>query len=265
MAEKVPKTFQENSRNQFGEASDVYCKLDCLPSRMFGRQGQRCSGNGYLIHRTGQIKAMIQVAIVEDDKEILQALENLLNDDPEIVVTKTFYDAESFTAAFYDLNVDVILMDIGLPGKSGIQTIAELKQKRPNIQYIICTIYDDDEKVFQSLCVGATGYLVKNTTSDKLSDAIRTAFNGGSPMSASIARKVVQSFQKRKMRTDEAELLTPRQWEILNLLDQGFRYKEIAEKLDLSFETIRTYCRNIYDVLQVHSRTDALNKVFPKN
>ncbi len=207
---------------------------------------------------------MIQVAIVEDDKEILQSLVNLLKDDHEISVVKTFPDAETFTAAFHDLAVDVVLMDIGLPGKNGIQTIAELKQKRPGIQYIICTIYDDDEKVFQSLCVGATGYLVKNTTSDKLSDAVRTAYNGGSPMSAGIARKVVQSFQKRQVQANEAEVLTPRQWEILNLLDQGYRYKEIAGKLDLSFDTIRTYCRNIYDLLQVHSRTDALNKVFPK-
>jgi DNA-binding NarL/FixJ family response regulator len=207
---------------------------------------------------------MIQVAIVEDDKEILNSLVTLLKDDNEIVVIKTFPDAESFSDAFHNLNVDVVLMDIGLPGKNGIQAIAELKQKRPHIQYIVCTIYDDDEKVFQSLCVGATGYLVKNTTSGLLTDAVRSAFNGGSPMSASIARKVVESFQKRQKVANEVELLTSRQWEILTLLDQGFRYKEIADKLNLSFETIRTYCRNIYDVLQVHSKTDALNKVFPK-
>jgi len=207
---------------------------------------------------------MIQVAIVEDDKEILQSLVDLLKDDPEIFLKKTFPDAESFIASFHDLNVDVVLMDIGLPGKNGIQAVAESKTKRPQVQYIMCTVYDDDESIFQSLCMGATGYLVKNTTSDILSEAIRTAFNGGSPMSASIARKVVQSFQQRKIQAGEAELLTQRQWEILNLLDQGFRYKEIADKLDLSFDTIRTYCRNIYEILQVHSRTDALNKVFPK-
>jgi DNA-binding NarL/FixJ family response regulator len=155
-------------------------------------------------------------------------------------------------------------MDIGLPGQSGIQAVAKLKSRKPKVQFIMCTVFDDDEKIFQSLCMGATGYLVKNTTSDKLSDAIRNAFNGGSPMSASIARKVVQSFQQRKVHADEADLLSPRQWEILNLLDQGFRYKEIADELNLSFDTIRTYCRNIYELLEVHSRTDALNKVFPK-
>lgn len=207
---------------------------------------------------------MIQVAIVEDDIEISQSLANLISMENDFLLVKSFPDAESFINSFMDLNVDVVLMDIGLPGQSGIQAVAKLKPRKPNVQFIMCTIFDDDEKVFQSLCMGATGYLVKNTTSDKLSDAIRTAFNGGSPMSAEIARKVVQSFQQRKVQSDEADLLTSRQWEILNLLDQGFRYKEIAGKLDLSFDTIRTYCRNIYDVLQVHSRTDALNKVFPK-
>jgi len=208
---------------------------------------------------------MIQVAIVEDDLEISQSLASLVSSENDFVLVNTFRDAESFINVFMDLNVDVVLMDIGLPGQSGIQAVAKLKPRKPNVQFIMCTIFDDDEKVFQSLCMGATGYLVKNTTSDKLSDAIRTAFNGGSPMSAEIARKVVQSFQQRKVQSNEAELLTSRQWEILNLLDQGYRYKEIAGKLDLSFDTIRTYCRNIYDVLQVHSRTDALNKVFPKN
>ncbi|HKR06465.1 MAG TPA: response regulator transcription factor [Bacteroidia bacterium] len=207
---------------------------------------------------------MIQIAIVEDDKEILQSLLNLLKADNEITVTKTFSNAETFIAAFTDLNVDVVLMDIGLPGKNGIQAVAELKPKRPKVQYIMCTIYDDEEKIFNALCVGATGYMLKNSSVAEISDAIKTVYNGGSMMSASIARKVVQSFQSRKVQSNEIENLTARQWDILNYLDQGYRYKEIADKMNLSFETIRTYCRNIYDVLQVHSRTDALNKVFPK-
>ena len=207
---------------------------------------------------------MIQIAIVDDDAEITQALADLISRENDFVLVKTFPDAESFIQAYTDLNVDVVLMDIGLPGQSGIQAVARVKPRKPHVQFIMCTVFDDDEKIFQSLCMGATGYLVKNTTADILSDSIRMAFNGGSPMSASIARKVVESFQQRKVQTDEAEMLSPRQWEILNLLDQGFRYKEIADKLNLSFDTIRTYCRNIYEVLQVHSRTDALNKVFPK-
>ena len=207
---------------------------------------------------------MIQVAIVEDDKEILQSLINLLSVDNDIVVTNTFLSAEAFITAFPDIHMDVVLMDIGLPHKSGIQAVAEMKPRRPNVQYVMCTIYDDDEKIFNALCVGATGYLLKNTSASEIAEAIKTVYQGGSMMSATIARKVVQSFQNRKIQSKDLENLTPRQWEILNFLDQGYRYKEIAEKMHLSFETIRTYCRNIYDVLQVHSRTDALNKVFPK-
>lgn len=207
---------------------------------------------------------MIQVAIVEDDKEILHSLISLLSADKDIVITKTFLSAEAFISAFPDLQIDVVLMDIGLPHKNGIQAVAEMKPRRPKVQYVMCTIYDDDEKIFNALCVGATGYLLKNTSSLEIAEAIKTVYQGGSMMSATIARKVVQSFQNRKIQSKDLENLTPRQWEILNFLDQGYRYKEIAEKMHLSFETIRTYCRNIYDVLQVHSRTDALNKVFPK-
>ena len=207
---------------------------------------------------------MIQIAIVEDDKEILQSLINLLEPQSEIVVVRTFPNAELFISAFVDLNVDVVLMDIGLPGKNGIQAVAELKPKRANVQFIMCTVYDDDEKIFNALCVGATGYLLKNTSQSEIIDAIKTVHKGGSMMSASIARKVVQSFQQKAIQSEEVQNLTPRQWEILHLLDQGFRYKEIADKMNLSFETIRTYCRNIYEILQVHSRTDALNKVFSK-
>lgn len=207
---------------------------------------------------------MIQVAIVEDDKEILESLITLLSSDNEIVLTDTFSDAEKIISSFLETQVDVVLMDISLPGKNGIQAVAELKPKRPNVQFIMCTIYDDEEKIFDALCVGATGYLLKNTTSNELVNAIKTVYNGGSMMSATIARKVVQSFQTKKVEADVVSMLTPRQWEILNLLDQGYRYKEIADKMNLSFETIRTYCRNIYEALHVHSRTDALNKVFQK-
>lgn len=208
---------------------------------------------------------MILVALVEDDPEIKDSLLSLLQGSQEIVVAGTFSNAEKFMDAFTTLTVDVVLMDIGLPGKSGLQAVAELKPKRPEVQFLMCTVFDDDDKIFNALCVGATGYLLKNTSLAELTEAIRTVYNGGSMMSASIARKVVESFQKRRTQSSEIEGLSPKQWEILNYLDQGYRYKEIAGKMNLSFETIRTYCRNIYDHLQVHSRTDALNKVFPRS
>jgi DNA-binding NarL/FixJ family response regulator len=126
----------------------------------------------------------------------------------------------------------------------------------------MCTVFDDDERLFDSLCVGASGYLLKNTSGIELQEAVKQVYHGGSPMSAAIARRVVQSFQKRKADAEDMVQLTPRQLELLTLLDKGFRYKEIAGKLNLSVESVRTYIRNIYDLLQVHSRTDALNKVF---
>jgi DNA-binding NarL/FixJ family response regulator len=207
---------------------------------------------------------MIQIVIVEDDKEIMNSLLEILKAEKDFSVLKTFFDAETFISEFPKLNVDVVLMDIGLPKKNGIQALAELKPKKPNVQFIMCTIYDDEDKIFDALCVGATGYILKNTSLAEISEAIKTVYKGGSMMSAAIARKVVESFQNRKIQSSEVSVLNSRQWEILNLLDQGYRYKEIADKMNLSFETIRTYCRNIYELLQVHSRTDALNKVFPK-
>lgn len=208
---------------------------------------------------------MIQIAIVEDDLEILDSLKKIIQEDSSIDIVRTFPNAESFIDDYKVLELDVVLMDIGLPGKSGLQAVAELKPLRPNVQFIICTVFDDEEKIFSALCLGATGYLLKNSSLNEISDAIRTVYHGGSMMSASIARKVVESFQLRKTQAKEIEMLNSRQWEILQLLDQGYRYKEIADKLNLSFETIKTYCRNIYELLQVHSRTDALNKVFPKS
>ena len=207
---------------------------------------------------------MIQIAIVEDDKEIRESLMEILKYEKDFFISRTFDDAESFIGDFLNLQVDVVLMDIGLPRKNGIQAVAELKPKRPAVQFIMCTIYDDEDKIFEALCVGATGYLLKNTSLAEISEAVKTVYHGGSMMSASIARKVVQSFQNRKIQSADVEILSPRQWEILKLLDQGFRYKEIAGKMNLSFETIKTCCRNIYELLEVHSRTDALNKVFPK-
>ncbi|MFT3910059.1 MAG: response regulator transcription factor [Ferruginibacter sp.] len=226
---------------------------------------QRLRINFHSCYKLLNYEYMIRVAIVEDDKEILSSLLEILKEDTDIVVVKTFTTAETFISAFMDINVDVVLMDIGLPGKNGLQAIAETKTRKPGVQFIVCTVFDDDEKVFNALCVGATGYILKNTSAIELSDAVHTVYKGGSMMSATIARKVMESFQSRKVQAGEIENLTARQWEILNYLDRGFRYKEIADKMNLSFETVKTYCRDIYDVLQVHSRTDALNKVFLKN
>jgi DNA-binding NarL/FixJ family response regulator len=155
-------------------------------------------------------------------------------------------------------------MDINLPGKDGIKTVEALKSIKPKVQYLMCTSYEQPEKIFESLCAGATGYLLKNCTPESLLQAIKEIYNGGSPMSPQIARLVVTSFNQNQKAIAEFELLTEREKEILQLLAKGFQYKEIAGKLFLSVETIRTYVRHIYEKLQVHTRTDALNKIFPK-
>lgn len=206
----------------------------------------------------------IRVAIVEDDPEMQVALKEIIESSENLLCVAIFNDAESLSQEFMDLNAEVILMDINLPGNTGIQCVARLKPRRPEIHFLMCTIFEDADKIFDSLCAGATGYMLKSEEPEEMIKAIMEIKRGGSPMSAQIARRVVESFQHRKNNSDAIEQLSHREWEVLSLLDKGFRYKEIADRLSLSFETIRTYIRNIYEKLQVHSRTDALNKVFPK-
>ena len=208
---------------------------------------------------------IIQVAIVEDNKYMRTALQDVVSSSESLCCRATFEDAESFSAQFMDLNVDVVLMDIQLPRNSGIQTVARLKPRKPDVHFLMCSISDDSISIFDSLSAGATGYLLKNDDPADIIKAIIDVKNGGAPMSGKVSRQVVESFQSRKTSSAIMELLSQREWEILTLLDKGYRYKEVADKLCLSFETVRTYVRDIYEKLEVHSRTDALNKVFQKN
>ncbi len=153
-----------------------------------------------------------------------------------------------------------MLVGIHLPRMSGIELISILKAEYPSVQFLICTSYEDDEKVFNGLKAGASGYILKKSV-EKLAESIIEVYNGGSPMSSQIARKVVSSFQPTKP-SAQFEMLSQREKEVLEYLSKGYRYKEIAEKLFLSIETIRTHIRNIYGKLQVNSRTEALNKIY---
>lgn len=206
---------------------------------------------------------MIKVGIVEDEKQIRDSLEILIHGAEGFTCTHTFSTAEAAIDAIPKLELDVVLMDIHLPGKSGIACISELKDKCPNMQFIMCTSLEDTDSVFSALRAGATGYLTKTTPPIKILEALSDVVKGGSPMSSSIARKVVTSFLPFEKK-EEAEKLSKREREILDYLAKGLRYKEISEKLFLSQETVRTHIRNIYEKLQVNSRTEALNKVFSK-
>lgn len=207
----------------------------------------------------------IHVAIVEDDADLREAFQMAIEANQEFDLVGVYGDAESFVKAFPSiLLLDVVLMDINLPGITGIQCIENLKSKRATVQYLVCTIFEDNENLFNALCAGATGYILKSAQEEELYRAIKEIHAGGSPMSPQIARMLVTSVPKKKTNQSLLDLLTPREREILDLLAAGYRYKEISDKLFLGIETVRTYIRNIYSKLQVHSRTDAVNKLFER-
>lgn len=208
----------------------------------------------------------IKIIIVEDDKELRQLLTKVVNNEADMEVVRVFNSAKPFTDEFRTLNVDVVIMDINMPGKTGIECVAECKPIRPEIQYLISTVFNNPENIFNALEAGATGYLLKNSHPELLTNSIREINEGGSPMSAQIARMVVGSFVKPKSmdQRNATESLSHRENEIVILLSKGLGYKEIAEQLFISPDTVRTHIRNIYEKLQVNSKIEALNKVFGK-
>lgn len=206
----------------------------------------------------------IKVAIVEDVKEIREGLGSLISGSEGFICINTYSNAESALKGISEDEPDVVLMDIGLPGMSGVDCIKKLKSINPKFQIIMLTVYEDDEHIFKALVAGASGYLLKKTPPVKILEAVQEVYNGGSPMSSQIARKVINAFQSMNKSSKETDNLSAREQEILSYLAKGFRYKEIAEKLFISKETVRTHLRNIYEKLQVRSRTEAVLKYFNK-
>lgn len=204
---------------------------------------------------------MIAVAIVEDIKEIREGLQLLIDSSTEFLCKEAYASAEDAVKALPQSQPDVVLMDVNLPGMNGIDCIRQLKQQCPGTQFIMSTVYEDDDTIFESLKAGATGYLLKKTEPVKILEAIKEVHAGGSPMSSQIARKVIASFQVKKG-IEEAAVLTSKEKEILKALSKGLRYKEIAFEMQISIETVRSHVRHIYEKLQVQSRTEALNKVY---
>ena len=204
---------------------------------------------------------MISIAIIEDDKVTRESLKTLIQTTEGFECAGSFEDAESGREFLIANPADIVLMDIHLPVMDGIQCVRLLKPVHPEMQFIMCTIFRDDESVFNALKAGATGYLLKNDDPGKIIDAIRELHAGGSPMTPQIARRVMESFKTPAV-NDDTHLLTKRETEMLGLLAKGLRYKEIADKLCLSAGTVRTHIYNIYQKLHVQSRTDAVNKIF---
>jgi len=198
---------------------------------------------------------MISVIIVEDDSEIRESLELLINGTPNYECLHSFENAETALKWLDDEIPDVVLMDIGLPGMSGIEAIKKIKNKYPSLDVLVLSIHENDEYVFDALCAGATGYLTKDIPPSKILDGIKEVYQGGAPMSTQIARMVIGSFKIKP-----SPELTKRETEVLTDLCDGSSYKMIADNLFISEETVRKHIKNIYRKLEVHSKSEAVAK-----
>jgi DNA-binding NarL/FixJ family response regulator len=202
----------------------------------------------------------ISVSIVEDKKNVRESLANLLSQSANIRFLKSYPDAESALEGIPVEPPGVVLMDINLPGLSGIECVARLKARLPQLQFLMLTTYEETELIFNSLRAGARGYVLKKMVPTELIPAIEQVHAGGAPMSMQIARKVVDHFNETGHTASEVEKLTQREQEVLTLISKGFLYKEISEKLGISMSTVRTYLMRTYEKLHVQSRTEAAAK-----
>jgi DNA-binding NarL/FixJ family response regulator len=205
----------------------------------------------------------ISLVIVEDLTEVREGLAQFLSLNPEFVILDKFKAAEEALVSIPSLNPDIVIMDINLPGMNGIECIRRIKDKSPNTQFMMFTVYENDEKVFEALKAGASGYLLKNTGLLQMIEGLKELHAGGSPMSANIARKLVTVFRDGEQ-NKPVEVLSKRENEILQLLSKGLLYKEIAEQLFISNNTVKQHIHKIYEKLHVQNRTEALNKAFGK-
>jgi DNA-binding NarL/FixJ family response regulator len=201
----------------------------------------------------------IAVSIVEDNPEARKILARWINRANGFRLAGEFGDGESAVRLLPENAPNVVLMDINLPGMSGVEAVKKLKPELPRTQFVMLTVYEDADHIYSALAAGATGYLLKQTPRDELLNALEEVHGGGSPMTSNIARKVVQSFKHPSV-TGKNEDLSPREQEVLELLARGYLYKEIAERLNISVPTVNTYVRRIYEKLHVRSRGQAVAK-----
>lgn len=205
---------------------------------------------------------MISICIIEDIPDIREGLQAIIEGDARFNLLRCFTDAETAIAQLPALQPDVVLADINLPGKSGIDCVLEMKPVIAQTQFIMFTIYEDNDQVFEALKAGASGYILKNTTPEKIIDSLVELYEGGSPMSPKIARKVLSAFKTPAPEQSVNELLSKREQEVLELLSKGFLYKEIADKLSISISTVKRHLNSIYNKLQVQNKVEAVNKLY---
>lgn len=200
------------------------------------------------------------IAIIEDDEKVSSYLAGQIQSQINVKELRIFENAETALKELTTNPAEIALFDINLPGMSGIDCIQRLKMLHPRMQMMVLTVYDNADNIFNALKAGATSYLLKSTAPDKIIEAIYDVHQGGSPISSQIARKVIEAFTLRAKTTEFFQDLSRREQEMLEQLSKGYRYKEIADKLFISIETVRTHIRNIYEKLQVNNRIDALKK-----
>ncbi len=204
--------------------------------------------------------SIIKIVIVEDNRFIRIGWEAVIQANKNFSLIGSFSDCETAFKSDAPQKTDLVLMDIGLPGMSGIEGVKYLKEKYPNIIIVMCTVHDDSEEIFQAICAGAVGYLTKKTSPEELIKALTEAYNGGSPMTPSVARKVISSFQNIKDSNSDNKTseLNEREQQILNLMAQGKSYNTIADQVCLSVDGVYYHIRHIYEKLHVHSRAEAV-------
>jgi DNA-binding NarL/FixJ family response regulator len=206
---------------------------------------------------------MIRVTIFEDYPDMRDILSTLVENSPDFYLAGAYSNANDVLDIVKKQKPNVVLMDIQMPGISGIEATRLIKSKYPNIQVLVQTMFDDNERVFAALCMGATGYILKSTPADKILEAISETYNGGAPMSPSIARKVLTMFtnqQKTLSPSEEYQTLSEREKEILGHLTKGLSYKMIADTCNISYGTVNSHLKNIYEKMHVHSATEAVQK-----
>jgi DNA-binding NarL/FixJ family response regulator len=206
----------------------------------------------------------ITVSIVEDDPSLCKGLARLIGQTPDIRCLGCYSNAEDALREIPITPPGVVLMDINLPGMDGIECVRKLKEMKASLRIVMVTVYENPERIFKALATGAIGYVLKHEPPAELLEAIRDAHHGGAPMSSQIARKVVQFFQTN-VPVNDAEELSGREREVLELLAKGYLIKEIADQLDLGFDTVRTYIRRIYEKMHVHSRSQAVAKYLQRS
>lgn len=210
------------------------------------------------------MQGMIKVAIIEDNNPLRRSLRNLIDNTSDMQCVAEFGNLLNVVSEFHKAIPDIVLMDIGLPNISGIEGVTTVKENFKNIQVLMFTVFEDDNKIFEAIKAGASGYLLKKTAPEEILEAIRSMYQGGAPMSPTIARKVIESFQKSTTNTRESFNLTTRESEILHSLVDGLSYKKLGEKYFISISTVRTHIRHIYEKLHVNSKAQAVARALKK-